>query len=156
MDPGALELLDVDDDHDVLAMPRDVLRSVGVDGADELAAFAARRPRQRGSCPPFGNQPRRALTYDYLDGHKEDEVAEERTVSLAEAKATLSELISAAESGEVIVITKRGKPVVELRAQSVPRRKVDLQLLQSATAQMAVQTESAGDLVRRMRDDARY
>ncbi|MGI8700094.1 MAG: type II toxin-antitoxin system Phd/YefM family antitoxin [Nocardioidaceae bacterium] len=77
-------------------------------------------------------------------------------MSLAEAKATLSELISAAESGEVIVITKRGKPVVELRAQSVPRRKVDLQLLQSATAQMAVQTESAGDLVRRMRDDARY
>lgn len=83
-------------------------------------------------------------------------MADERTVSVAEAKATLSELISAAESGEVIVITKRGKPVVELRAQPVPRRKVDLQLLQSATAQMAVQAESAGDVVRRMRDDARY
>ncbi len=141
MDPGALELLDVDDDHDVLAMPRDVLRSVGLDSA---AAAAVRQPAEA------------APTYDYPDGHKEDEVAEERTVSLAEAKATLSELISAAESGEVIVITKRGKPVVELRAPPVPRRKVDLQLLQSATAQMAVQTESAGDVVRRMRDDARY
>ncbi len=83
-------------------------------------------------------------------------MVQDRTVSLAEAKTTLSELVSAAESGEVIVITKRGKPVAELRAQPLPRERVDLQLLQDTTAGMAPQAPGAADVVRRMRDDARY
>ena len=36
------------------------------------------------------------------------------TVSIAEAKAHLSELIERVEKGEEILITKRGKPVVRL------------------------------------------
>jgi antitoxin (DNA-binding transcriptional repressor) of toxin-antitoxin stability system len=80
----------------------------------------------------------------------------DRTVSVAGAKSTLSELVSAAESGETIVITRRGKPVAELRARHRPRARVDLDVLRHATAGMTPQDESAEDVVRRMRDDARY
>jgi len=89
-------------------------------------------------------------------GHKEVDMIPDRTVSVAEAKSTLSELVSAAESGETIVITKRGKPVAEMRARHRPRAKVDLAVLRHATAGMTPQDESAEDVVRRMRDDARY
>ncbi len=37
-----------------------------------------------------------------------------------EAKNKLSSLLDRAESGEVIEITRRGKPVAELRAASMP------------------------------------
>ena len=43
--------------------------------------------------------------------------------SVAEAKAKLSELIDRAEKGEGVVITRHGKPVVEIKAvQPAPRR----------------------------------
>ena len=47
----------------------------------------------------------------------------DRVVSLAEAKATLSELVKAAEAGETIAITKRGKPlaIVSPSPNLVPR-----------------------------------
>jgi prevent-host-death family protein len=38
-----------------------------------------------------------------------------RSVGIFEAKNRLSELVSAAESGEVIVLTRNGRPVAELR-----------------------------------------
>ncbi|MGH6943804.1 MAG: type II toxin-antitoxin system Phd/YefM family antitoxin [Geminicoccaceae bacterium] len=47
------------------------------------------------------------------------------TVSVYEARAALSRLIERALAGEEIIITRRGKPVVELRPCSGdrPRRK---------------------------------
>lgn len=43
--------------------------------------------------------------------------------SVAEAKAKLSELIDRAEKGEGVVITRHGKPVVELkRVAPAPKR----------------------------------
>jgi antitoxin (DNA-binding transcriptional repressor) of toxin-antitoxin stability system len=38
------------------------------------------------------------------------------TVSVAEAKQKLTSLISAAEAGETVTITRHGKPVAEIRA----------------------------------------
>jgi len=38
-----------------------------------------------------------------------------RSVGIFEAKNRLSELVSAAESGETIVLTRNGRPVAELR-----------------------------------------
>jgi prevent-host-death family protein len=38
----------------------------------------------------------------------------DRTVNIAEAKATLSELLDAAVAGEKIVIARKGKPIVRL------------------------------------------
>lgn len=43
------------------------------------------------------------------------------TVSLADAKARLSELAELAAAGESVVITKRGKPVVRLSRVSASR-----------------------------------
>jgi len=45
------------------------------------------------------------------------------TVSVAEAKARLSELLDKAASGEEVVITRHGKPVAKLSAVAVARPK---------------------------------
>lgn len=41
------------------------------------------------------------------------------TVGIFEAKSCLGQLAKSAESGEVVVLTRRGKPVAELRAPQV-------------------------------------
>jgi prevent-host-death family protein len=78
------------------------------------------------------------------------------TVSLADAKTHLSELIEQAASGDPVYITRRGKLVAQLTAVETPRQRVDLKRLQAATEGMPFQSESAGDFVRRMRDEDRY
>lgn len=77
-------------------------------------------------------------------------------VSLADAKAHLSELVDRVEAGESIDITRRGKPVARLTAVAGPRKRIDADLLQTLTATMPAQVESASDLVRAMRDGDRY
>lgn len=77
-------------------------------------------------------------------------------VSLAEAKAHLSALLDRVEAGETIEITRRGKPVATLSATHAPRKPIDLAWLRELTADMSWQEESAGDFIRRMRDDERY
>jgi hypothetical protein len=57
------------------------------------------------------------------------------TFSLAEAKARLSEQIS---------------PV------RPPRRPIDIEPLRSVSSKTPMQPESAGDFMRRLRDDSRY
>ena len=77
-------------------------------------------------------------------------------ISVADAKAHLSELIDRVEAGDSIDITRRGKPVARLTAVARPRKRVDAALLQSLTATMPPQAEGAADLVRSMRDGDRY
>lgn len=77
-------------------------------------------------------------------------------VNLADAKAHLSEIVDRVEAGESIDITRRGKPVARLTAVSRPRKPVDAALLQSLTATMPPQSQSAADLVRAMRDGDSY
>ncbi|HVI06598.1 MAG TPA: type II toxin-antitoxin system prevent-host-death family antitoxin [Sphingomicrobium sp.] len=77
-------------------------------------------------------------------------------VSLAEAKAHLSALVDRVEVGESIDITRRGKPVARLTAVAKPRKRIDLASLQSLTATMSPQAQSAADLVRSLRDGGRY
>ncbi len=79
-----------------------------------------------------------------------------KTVSLAEAKAHLSELVENATTGETICITKRGKPVAHITAAERPRQKIDFDELRRFHEGQPMQTESAGDFVRRMRDEDRY
>jgi prevent-host-death family protein len=78
------------------------------------------------------------------------------SVSLADAKATLSELVDQVEAGDEIDITRRGKPVARLTAVARPRKPIDAELLRSLTAEMPSATWSAADLVRAMRDGDRY
>ena len=77
-------------------------------------------------------------------------------ISLADAKAHLSELVDRVEAGDSIDITRRGKPVAWLTAVARPRKQVDETLLRALTATMPPQTGSAADLVRSMRDGDRY
>lgn len=77
-------------------------------------------------------------------------------INLADAKAHLSELVDRVEAGDSIDITRRGKPVARLTAISRPRKPIDVALLQSLTATMPSQPQSAADLMRSMRDGDRY
>ena len=77
-------------------------------------------------------------------------------ISQADAKAHLSKLVDRVEAGDSIDITRRGKPVARLTAVVRPRKLIDAALLQSLTATMPPQSQSAADLVRSMRDGDRY
>lgn len=78
------------------------------------------------------------------------------SVSIAEAKARLSELVARVADGETVQITKRGKPVAQIAPIEKPRKPIDVEALRALTKKMPMQSESAGDFIRRMRDDARY
>ena len=77
-------------------------------------------------------------------------------ITLADAKAQFSALVDRVEAGDTIDITRRGKPVARLAAVTTPRKPVDMSMLQALTATQSLQVESAGDLVRSMRDGDRY
>lgn len=79
-----------------------------------------------------------------------------KSVSIAEAKAHLSELVDEASAGETIEITRRGKPVATIQSTRRVLKKVDAAALRAITEKMTMQTESAGEFVRRMRDNERY
>lgn len=80
----------------------------------------------------------------------------DKTYSIAETKAHLSELAEQAASGETLVITRRGKPIARLSPANRARKPIDLQRLRKVTEQMPDQPEDAATAVRRMRDDERY
>jgi prevent-host-death family protein len=77
-------------------------------------------------------------------------------INLADAKARLSELVEKAANGESVCITRRGRPIARLTSIETPRKPIDLKSLQELTKGMSPQEESAGDFMRRMRDDERY
>jgi len=79
-----------------------------------------------------------------------------KQVNLAEAKAHLRKLVAQAAAGEPVCITRRGKPVAQLTAVDVRRKRIDPAALQAITDKMPMQREGARDFVRRMRDDERY
>jgi prevent-host-death family protein len=79
-----------------------------------------------------------------------------RRVNLAEAKAHLSKLVEQAAAGELVCIMRRGKPVAQITAVEVGRKRIDPSAMRAMTEAMPVQSESAREFVRRMRDDDRY
>lgn len=81
---------------------------------------------------------------------------DDTTVSLAEAKARLSELAELAASGEEVVITKRGKPVVRLSRPERPRQPLNLKAMRELTSRLPAQEEDSGTFMQKMREDSRY
>ncbi len=77
-------------------------------------------------------------------------------VSLAAAKAHLSELVERAAAGDLVRITRRGKPVARIIAVEAARKRINSAALRAVTDAMPMQPEAAGDFVRRMRDEDRY
>lgn len=78
------------------------------------------------------------------------------THSVAEAKNQLSKLIDRALKGEGVVITRRGRPVVELKPVRPPPRPItaaDLDWLAAHRISRLSEDENAATLVRKMRDE---
>ncbi len=79
--------------------------------------------------------------------------------SVVEAKNNLSDLISRAEKGEEVVITRHGMPVVELKAmkpaQAGPRpmTQADLDWLDSVRIKLKPGAPDSATLIRQMRDE---
>ena len=76
-----------------------------------------------------------------------------RTVSVAEAKAHLSELLNQVEAGEEIVITRRGQPVARLAPEKKPLKPLPLPSLAAFRATMPESSISSAELIRQMRDE---
>jgi len=93
-----------------------------------------------------------ATLYDYL--HGQERMMDE--ISLAEAKARLSELVDRVEAGDSIDITRRGKAFARLVALARPRKRIEAAELRSLTAKLPQQSEGAGEFVRSMRDGDRH
>ncbi len=72
-------------------------------------------------------------------------------INLAEAKAHLSELVSKAESGEEIIIMRRGEAVAKLVPIAAPKKAFRSRAAFRATLRKA-KTPSV-DLIRKLRDE---
>jgi len=79
-----------------------------------------------------------------------------RKVNLAEAKAHLSELVALAADGEPICIMRRGKAVARLVPAEGARKPIAASELRAVTEGTPLQQESAGEFMRRVRNDERY
>ncbi|WP_456697201.1 type II toxin-antitoxin system Phd/YefM family antitoxin [Aeromicrobium sp. P5_D10] len=79
-----------------------------------------------------------------------------RSVSVAEAKAHLSELLDAVEKGERVQITRRGKPIADLTPLKAPLPPIDVAWLASVAAELPASDVDAVEQVRLSRDDSRY
>jgi prevent-host-death family protein len=77
-------------------------------------------------------------------------------VTLAEAKAHLSELVERAVRGEAVRITRRGEPVARLIGVERQAKPIDLAALRALTDAMPKQAEPARSRLRSVRGDARY
>ena len=77
------------------------------------------------------------------------------TVSLAQAKAHLSELLDKVEAGEDIVITRHGRPVAHLSAATKQKVAPDLESLRVLRERLPRRGESSADVLRQMRDEDR-
>ena len=75
------------------------------------------------------------------------------TVSLVQAKARLSELLDKVETGEEIVITRRGKAVAHLSPAAGPRKPLPLGDLAGFCASMPPLRRPAAELLREARDE---
>ena len=78
------------------------------------------------------------------------------SLSLAEAKARLSEVMAHVESGNVLQVTRRGRPVATISPVLAPRKPFDLATLRALTDSMEKSPVDAGTFVRQMRDEDRY
>jgi prevent-host-death family protein len=77
-------------------------------------------------------------------------------INLADAKAKLSQLLDQVEAGETIDIKRHGKPIARLVPATAPRKPIDIDALRKLTDGSPIQSQSAGEFVRAMRDSDRY
>lgn len=75
------------------------------------------------------------------------------TVTLAQAKAQLSELLNKVEAGEEVTVTRRGRPVAEIRPLKKKLEPLPLEELAALRARMPSLSKPSVELLREMRDE---
>jgi prevent-host-death family protein len=78
------------------------------------------------------------------------------TINLKDAKAKLSELVERARAGEIVTISRRGKVVAQLTASPGAREPINLDDLRALTRSLPQTEQGANELIRELRDDARF
>jgi antitoxin (DNA-binding transcriptional repressor) of toxin-antitoxin stability system len=78
------------------------------------------------------------------------------TVSLAQAKAHLSELLDRVVAGEEIVTMRHGKLVASIRQAVVAKKPLAVEKLAAFRSSMPRWGKDSAGLVREMREDERY
>ena len=79
------------------------------------------------------------------------------TITASEFKAKCLALLERVrKTRKPLRITRRGKPVAQIIAAETKRKPIDVEALRAITDKMRQQDESAGDFMRRLRDDYRY
>lgn len=73
-------------------------------------------------------------------------------MSLAQAKAHLSELLNAVESGEEVVITRHGRPVARVVPASPFKQPLPVQRLAELRHQVPAWKNSSAESLRELRD----
>ena len=76
-----------------------------------------------------------------------------RTVSVAEAKARLSELLNSVESGEDILITRHGRAIARVTAPETPKQQLPLKRLALLRQKTSPWSEPSARLLRSVRDE---
>lgn len=80
-------------------------------------------------------------------------------INLDETQESLADVIARVEGGETVLVT-RGEAVVAriepVKRQFEPKKPIDFERLRRVADSLPYQEESAGDFMRRLRDDARY
>jgi len=85
-----------------------------------------------------------------MDDHKRD--GPDR-VSVAEAKAHLSDLLTRVEGGREVLITRRGSPIARLSAIERSKRPIDLAAIDAFRNSIRPAKRSAVRMIRRMREE---
>ncbi|NOT81419.1 MAG: type II toxin-antitoxin system prevent-host-death family antitoxin [Gallionella sp.] len=75
-----------------------------------------------------------------------------QAMSLAHAKAHLSELLNTVESGVEVVITRHGHPVARVLPASPIKQMLPLQHLAALRQQIPARQTSSAELLRELRD----
>ena len=76
-----------------------------------------------------------------------------RTVSVAEAKARLSELLNSVESGDDILITRHGRPIARVTAPEAPKQLLPVKRLALLRQNTSPWSEPSARLLRSVRDE---
>jgi len=75
-----------------------------------------------------------------------------RNISLAKAKAHLSELLNTVEAGEEIIITRHGRAVARVSPPEKQKQAFPLKRLAALRKEVPAWTEPSANLVRQFRD----
>lgn len=75
------------------------------------------------------------------------------TISLAQAKARLSEVLDRVEAGEEVVITRRGRAIARVESVRKPLKPIAFDELAAVRAKLPKATTSSAELIRQLRNE---